>query len=183
MIMWIDDFVILAETQEQAEQVVETLRDALASARGGPFNATVRIAPIASGFEYLGSEFRYREGTATVVPTGDNARNFHHSMRQHLYRISHRGDNPTTAQQYMNGWLEANSLWSEAAQVKRVYGWKIAMAQRQFETLYQGRTRAEVCEVDQRLRITGDAFVRPRRRRSRVAAASGYFRLYNRTTG
>lgn len=176
MILWVDDFIILAETQEEAERAVKTFRAALAAARGGPFDATAKIAPVAPGFKYLGSDFGYRDGIATVAPTRDKRRDFHHNMRKHLHRISHAGTDPTEARQYLSGWLEANSLWSQAVLIRQDYQRKLAKAQQQFALYYQGQTTARKREIDSHLRATGDVFVNPRRRRSRAATGSGYFR-------
>lgn len=166
---WVDDILILAKTREEAERAIETLESALTDARGGPFLAKVKKLPVEDGFDFIGSKFMASERVASVAPTPLNRTRLDRMMRKHLYQISHSGADPAAAIKSLNGWIEANSFWADAGEIKRQYLAEIKRAKLQHGRWYCGRSRTDCSASDYYLRGIGEAFPRPRRNTGRSA--------------
>ena len=175
IVTWADDILILAETREEVDIAVQALSDALRATRGGPFHADVKITPVASGFKFIGSNFRADDGAVTIAPTPDNRKDFDHKMRLHLHHISHRGDDPAMARKSLNGWLNANLLWPDVERHRQHYEDQIFRARQQFIHSYQGQTRERVRNLDEHFRVVKQAFLRPRRRHNKKKLMSEYY--------
>lgn len=159
---WADDILILATTIEEAERAIDALDAAIVAARGGRFQAKLEIHSVDAGFDFIGSTFKGRGPSATVSPTTANRQRLDAAMARHLYKISREGANPDLAIKSIAGWVDANSLWSEAIATQQHYMNEIKRALTQYAKLFHGQTPERRGENEYHLRRMGRAFPRLR---------------------
>jgi hypothetical protein len=168
LFVWVDDILILAKTEGEAQRAVETLRAAFAAAPVGPFQfKPAKHASVAEGFDFIGSIFRCVEMEPTVVPTIQNQRKLEEMMGGYLHRISHHGEDRREAEAALAGWVASNQLWAEADNVARHCRAELGRAETQYAQFYRGKSRCDRKESDFLLRSINRHFPAPASRRCR----------------
>jgi len=185
LFVWVDDILVLATNEADAQRAIETLRVALAAAPVGPFHLKpIAYASVSDGFDFIGSTFRTTRDGPIVAPTRDNVLRLRSEMRRHLHTSSRKGKGRANAELFLRGWVAANRLWPEADETLRHYQSELDRAEEQYIGYYRGRSGADASESTFLLRAIGRNFPAPTRKRQHRDYALGccvpYLRLASR---
>ena len=122
MVVYADNFQVIAREENDVASILSTLRDSLREHPAGPLRPRFvdQLTPATTEFEFLGYVFRPNGGEVSVAPSCKNLAKFDHKFAWGIDRatrpeasIEKRKRELKHLRRYVRSWTAAFSLWSE----------------------------------------------------------------------